>query len=204
MKVKICGITNVEDAILCESLGADALGFIFYKNSKRYLDPNQAADIISQLSPFTMNVGVFVNENIDIINRITSETKINIAQIHNDSKILNEKHISVPIIKAFRVNEEFDFKILPNFINNYILLDSYSQNEFGGTGNTFNWEKIPKDIINKIILAGGISAANIEYIVKEIKPAAVDLSSSLEKFPGKKDPEKVREFFKLFNQHRSN
>ena len=204
MKVKICGITNVEDAILCESLGADALGFIFYKNSKRYIDPNQAADIISQLSPFTMNVGVFVNENIDIINRITSETKINIAQIHNDSKILNEKHISVPIIKAFRVNEEFDFKILRNFINNYILLDSYSQNEFGGTGNTFNWEKIPKDIINKIILAGGISAANIEYIVKEIKPAAVDLSSSLEKFPGKKDPEKVREFFKLFNQHRSN
>ncbi len=204
MKVKICGITNVEDAILCESLGADALGFIFYKNSKRYIDPNQAADIISQLSPFTMNVGVFVNENIDIINRITSETKINIAQIHNDSKILNEKHISVPIIKAFRVNEEFDFKILRNFINNYILLDSYSQNELGGTGNTFNWGKIPKDIIHKIILAGGISAANIEYIVKEIKPAAVDLSSSLEKFPGKKDPEKVREFFKLFNQHRSN
>ncbi len=204
MKVKICGITNVEDAILCESLGADALGFIFYKNSKRYVGPNQAADIISQLSPFTMKVGVFVDENVDMINRITSETKINIVQIHNDSKIINEKHISVPIIKAFRVNEEFDFKILGNFINNYILLDSYSQNEFGGTGNIFDWNKIPKNISHKIILAGGISSANIEYICREIKPAAVDLSSSLEKCPGKKDPEKVREFFKIFNQYRSN
>ena len=203
MKVKICGITNVEDAMLCESLDADALGFIFYKKSKRYIEPNQVADIISQLSPFTVKVGVFVNEDVNMINRIISETKINLVQIHSDTKI-NEKDISVPIINAFRVNEKFDFKILSSFINNYILLDSYSQNEFGGTGNIFDWNKIPKNFIHKIILAGGISAANIEYISSEIKPAAVDLSSSLEKYPGKKDPEKVREFFKLFNKNRSN
>lgn len=203
MKVKICGITNVEDAILCERLGADALGFIFYKNSKRYIEPNQVSGIISQLSPFTVKVGVFVNENADMINRIISETKINLVQVHNDSNI-SEKDILVPTIKAFRVNNEFDFNILGNFINNYILLDSYSQNEYGGTGKIFDWNKIPKNIIHKIILAGGISSANIEYICKEIKPVAVDLSSSLEKYPGKKDPEKVSEFFNLFYQNRSN
>lgn len=201
MKVKICGITNTEDALLCESAGANALGFIFYKKSKRFILPKTAKEIIDHLSPFTVKVGVFVNETAKNINSIAEFTGLNLVQLHGDEEPNIITKIKFPVIKAFRVNEEFNYNIIEKFKNSYILLDSLSKNAYGGTGNSFDWNSIPLKIRNKIILSGGVSNKNIQYIIDNIKPAAVDLSSSIEDSPGKKSKQKVMEFFKIFNSY---
>ncbi len=199
MKIKICGITNIEDALAAESFGADAVGFIFYKKSKRYVSPEQAEHIAKTLSPFTTKVGVFVDESFEIINKISKQTGINVVQLHGDENLHIMKSISLPIIKAFRIDKNFDYNELNQYQEYSILLDAYSKNDYGGTGNKFNWEKIPFEIKNKIILAGGISSDNIEFIYKNINPAAVDLSSSLEMTPGRKDKMKMGKFFSKVN-----
>jgi phosphoribosylanthranilate isomerase len=195
LKVKICGITNLEDALLCEKLGADALGFVFYDKSKRYIQPNSARDIIKMLSPFTLKVGVFVNEIPENINVISKLAGLNIVQLHGDETPKQIDEINLPTIKAFRVSDDFDFDILNDYKNCYFLFDSYSISEYGGTGNTFNWDLIPKHLKGKIILSGGISSSNMQRIIKEVNPYAIDVSSSLEEFYGKKSHEKLIEFF---------
>ena len=204
MKVKICGITNLDDALMCERYGADAVGFIFYRKSKRYILPSEAARIAKQLSPFTMKVGVFVDEKKDYITKTFELVKLNTVQLHNNDTDFVENEFNYPVIRAFRIKDNFDFNSLNRFNDNYFLLDSYSQNEFGGTGKSFDWSIIPETLKHKIILAGGVSSSNIDYIYQNIKPAAVDLSSSLEISPGKKDLEKVKIFFNKFNKYRSN
>ncbi|MCH7963110.1 MAG: phosphoribosylanthranilate isomerase [Bacteroidetes bacterium] len=199
MKIKICGITNIEDALAAESFGADAVGFIFYKKSNRYVSPEQVEHIIKTLSPFTTKVGVFVNETFEIINKISKQTGINVVQLHGDENLHIMKSILLPVIKTFRVDDNFDYNKLNQYQEYSILLDAYSEKNYGGTGNKLNWEKIPFKIKNKIILAGGISSDNIEIIYKNINPAAVDLSSSLEKTPGKKDKKKMEKFFNKVN-----
>ena len=199
MKIKICGITNKEDALAAESFGADAVGFIFYNKSKRYVAPEQAEHIIKTLSLFTTKVGVFVNETFEIINKISKQTGINVVQLHGDEYPDIIKSILLPVIKAFRVDDNFDYNNLNQYQEYSILLDAYSENDYGGTGNKFNWEKIPFEIKHKIILAGGISSDNIEFIYKNINPAAIDLSSSLEITPGKKDKKKMEKFFNTVN-----
>jgi phosphoribosylanthranilate isomerase len=203
MKIKICGITNIEDALAAESFGAHAVGFIFYKKSKRYIKPEKAVYIIKHLSPLTIKVGVFVNETFENINKISILTGINVVQLHGNENPNIIKSISLPVIKTFRVDDNFDYSRLNQYREYSILLDAYSENDFGGTGYKFNWEKIPFEIKNKIILAGGISSENIEFIYKNINPAAVDLSSSLEITPGKKDKKRMGKFFNKVNLIRS-
>jgi phosphoribosylanthranilate isomerase len=197
VKVKICGITNTEDAVLCENLGADALGFIFYEGSKRYISPKKVNDIIKHLSPFTLKVGVFVNENSNKINSAAKTAGINIVQLHGNEKPELIAEINLPVIKAFRINDEFDFKILKEYKNCYFLFDTYSSMQYGGTGKTFNWDIIPKQFADKIILSGGISISNIKRIIDEVNPYAVDLSSSVEEYPGKKSELKLKQFFNI-------
>ena len=199
MKIKICGITNIEDALAAESFGADAVGFIFYKKSKRYVSPEQAEHIMRALSLFTTKVGVFVDETFEIINKISKQTGINVVQLHGNENLDIMKSISLPVIKAFRVDDNFNYNKLNQYQEYSILLDAYSENDYGGTGIKFNWEKIPFEIKNKIILSGGISSNNIEIIYKNINPAAVDLSSSLEITPGTKDKNKMKKFFNKVN-----
>ena len=199
MKIKTCGITNLDDALLCESEGADALGFIFYKKSKRYIEPELVKNIVKHLSPFTMKVGVFVNDSVDFINKTASELNLNAVQLHGEESPDIIEKINLPVIKSFRINNEFNFSILEKYSNNSFLFDTYSDSGYGGTGEVFNWKLIPEEIKSKIILAGGISIDNIADIFTNIKPAAVDLSSSLESEPGKKDKDKVKEFFKKIN-----
>ncbi len=203
MKIKICGITNYEDALLAEMLGADALGFIFYKKSKRYVSPAQVKIITNKLSPFTTKVGVFVNESPEVINKVSKETGINIIQLHGNEQLEIASKLLLPAIKAFRIDKDFDYKQLENYNDYPILLDTHSNSEYGGTGQQFNWELIPNNIKGKIILAGGISVENVETIFNSIKPAGIDVSSSLESEPGKKDKEKMEEFFNKVNQLRS-
>ncbi len=202
MKVKICGITNIEDAKYCCNLGADALGFVFYKKSKRYINYNNAKDIIDKLPAFILKVGVFVNNSIEEINEISKIIGLNAVQLHGDESPEFITQINLPVIKSFRINENFDFSILDKFKSCSFLLDSYSKDDYGGTGKNFNWNLIPTHLKNKIILAGGISVENIQYIYNHIKPQAVDLSSSVEIIPGKKDFDKLKRFFKVLNNLR--
>jgi phosphoribosylanthranilate isomerase len=202
LKVKICGITNIEDALLCEKSGADALGFIFCRPSKRYIDPEAARLIIERLSPYTMKIGVFVNETAEFVNYTGSMLKLNAVQLHGEETPEFISGIELPVVKAFRINGAFNYSSLSSYRSSYLMLDSYSSNTFGGTGRRFNWEEIPFSLREKIILSGGVSSENIEYIFSEIKPRAVDLSSSIEKEPGKKDAEKVNEFFNKINSLR--
>ncbi|MDZ7763644.1 MAG: phosphoribosylanthranilate isomerase [Melioribacteraceae bacterium] len=140
-------------------------------------------------------VGVFVNEDVDRVNQIANELKLNAVQLHGDEDLEYCEKIKCPVIKAIRVDENLNDN-LKKFSNYIILLDSKDTKEYGGTGQKFNWNLIPKSSRNKIILAGGVSEDNIDEIYHSINPQAVDLSSSLEIEPGIKDHEKVKSFFK--------
>jgi len=203
MKVKICGITRIEDALLAEQLGADAIGYIFYKPSKRYVSPESAKVISQKLSAFMLKVGVFVNESMEEINRIAGITQLNLIQLHGDEKPDMISKLALPSIKSFRMDEGFDFSVLDNYKCTNFLFDTFSKNEFGGTGKSFDWSVIPHSIRERIILAGGVSEKNIEEIYTKIKPYAVDVSSSLEESPGKKNHNKMKSFFQIINQLRS-
>ena len=203
MKVKICGITNLDDALLCESSGADALGFIFYRQSKRYIDFGDASYIVKRLSFFTNKVGVFVNEKEDMVNFLAEKLKLTGVQLSGDESPEYVQRMNCQVIKSFRISNNFDYGIISNYKYTTPLLDTYSKNEYGGTGETFNWDSIPESLLRKIILAGGVSEKNIEEIFCKYNPLSVDLSSSLEVKPGKKDEEKVKSFFNKINKLRS-
>lgn len=204
MKIKICGITNPADALLCEQLGADAIGFVFYTGSKRHIMPEEAADICKQLNPFTIKVGVFVDENPVLINEIVRTVGLNMVQLHGGETPYDISLINVPVIKAFRVDKNFDYSVIKHYSDSFILLDSFDKEELGGTGKAFDWNSIPSDLRHKIILAGGINSENIEDVFHNVKPKAIDVSSSLEEFPGKKSKEKIIQFFNKINSIRRN
>ncbi len=195
MKVKICGITNIEDALFCEAYGADALGYIFYPKSKRYIHPEKASEISRVLSPLTVKVGVFVNAPEAEIYATFEKAGLNLAQLHGDESADFVKNLRVPAIKVFHVDDAFDYKKLDEDDSTYFMLDTSSA-EYGGTGHSFNWSAIPVQLRNRAIIAGGVSANNVEHIYHEIHPYGVDVSSSLESAPGKKDKQKVEIFLK--------
>jgi phosphoribosylanthranilate isomerase len=202
LKIKICGIANINDAKLCADLEADAIGFIFYEKSKRYVEPGIVKNIVSELPAFLFKVGVFVNEDPRIVNSIAKKTNLNLVQLHGEESPSYLSEIEFPVIKSFRVDEDFDYKILTQYENCSFLLDSFHAKQYGGTGLKFDWTKIPNQVKNKIILAGGISTENIESIYNEIGPYAIDISSSVETEPGKKDHIKLNELFAKYNELR--
>jgi phosphoribosylanthranilate isomerase len=195
VKIKVCGITNIEDALFCEVCGADALGYVFYPESKRYIDPEKAAEISRVLSPLTMKVGVFVNATAEEIYKTFETAKLNLAQLHGDEPADFVNNLKVPAIKVFHVDEKFNYDRMEVYNSGYFLLDTRSA-EYGGTGSSFNWSKIPVELRDHAIIAGGVSASNVEKIFHEVHPYGVDVSSSLESSPGKKDKKKVEIFFK--------
>lgn len=195
-------MTNTKDASIAESLGADAIGLIFYEKSKRFVSIETAKNICNSLSPFTMKVGVFVNEQKEVIENILSEVKLNAIQLHGNETPEFCNSFSIPVIKCFGVDDSFDFSIINNFENHTIMLDTKVNNNIGGSGQNFNWNIIPNKLKNKIILAGGISSENIKFIYDKINPFGIDIVSSLEKFPGIKDENKMKNFFKVINELR--
>lgn len=199
MRVKICGITNLEDALLCCGLGADALGFIFYEKSRRNISYSKAAEIIRRLPSFIVKVGVFVDQEADEINAISQKVGLNAVQLYGEVSQAFINEINLPVIKCFRIKNDFDFSTLNNYTNCSFLLDTFSDKALGGTGESFDWNIIPIELRDQIILAGGISVDNIEYLFNHINPAAVDLSSSIESSPGKKDAIKLKDFFNKIN-----
>jgi len=196
-KIKICGITNTEDALQAANMGANALGFIFYKNSQRFIKPEIAKEIISRLPPFISTVGVFVNQPIDDLMEIKALTGIDRFQLHGDETPEYCRNVNGKVIKVFRVNENYDFKTVELYDVQDILFDTYSEKGYGGTGITFDWNVINKLKTNKrIILSGGLNPRNVKDAIKQVSPYAVDVSSGVENRPGKKDPKKLLGFFK--------
>ncbi len=196
MKIKVCGITNIEDALFCEACGADALGYVFYPKSKRYISPEKAEEISKALSPLTMKVGVFVNASAEEVYRTFETARLNLVQLHGDESPEFVNGLTVPAIKVFRVDKNFNYQTLNLYNAKYFILDTYAISEYGGTGIPFDWAKIPPETQNHVIIAGGVSEKNIEQIIKEVQPYGIDVSSSLESSPGKKDKTKVEIFFK--------
>lgn len=195
IRVKICGITNNEDAQAAIELGADALGFVFAK-SPRQVTQEQARDIIEKLPPFVSPVGVFVDEKVDIIKEICTFCNIYTVQLHGneDPSYLHDLR-GYKIIKAFRIKEEGDLKPLAKYQPHAFLLDSYVKGVMGGTGATFNWE-IARQAhkYGHIILSGGLTPENVREAICIVKPYAVDVSSGVESSPGKKDKELMKRF----------
>ncbi len=196
VKVKICGITNLDDALAAIDHGADALGFVFFKKSPRHISPAKAKAIIKKLPPFISSIGVFVNENKKNIEKIISHTGINTIQLHGNEppKACN---LSRPAIKAIRVKAIDNLGIISRYKNKVsaFLLDTYTPEIFGGTGQIFNWDiAIEAKQFGKIILAGGLTPENVEQAVRQVHPYAVDVSSGVEAEKGKKDYRKMKLF----------
>lgn len=195
MFIKICGITTLDAAKTVESAGADWIGFVFAP-SKRKISPEHAKQISKALSPKIKKVGVFVNESIEKIISIANEVGLDYIQLHGDEDETFAKQIPFPIIKAFSI-EHTDIQTIERYPANYILLDSPGKKYRGGTGETFDWEKINELNVDKrkIILAGGLHADNVQQAIKIVTPRGIDVSSGVET-DGKKDPEKIFTFIK--------
>jgi len=195
IKIKICGITNSEDALLAVVLGADALGFIFYKESKRYIRPERAHEIISKLPPFVTTVGVFVNQQLDEIRSIKEVVGFNIFQLHGDESPDFCKKLGRGVIKTIRVNEYINSKEIESYPVQTILFETYSTKGYGGTGESFRWEILKGlNTSKRIILSGGLSAENVSQAIRIANLYGVDVSSGVEDYPGKKNPEKLKKF----------
>ncbi len=195
--VKICGIINLEDAINSVEAGADMLGFIFYRGSKRYIDPEKSAFIIREVSSFALCVGVFVNEDVENVKRVIDQTMIDLVQLSGEEspEVCAKLREFVPVIKSFKVGENFNEGILNRYDVDFVHLDSFSVGEYGGTGKTFNWGAVAG--LNdkwKIILSGGLNPENVQSVILKVKPYGVDVSSGVEEYPGKKSFEKVKLF----------
>ena len=198
-KIKICGITNYDDAMAAVDAGADALGFIFAK-SPRQIQPEQARDIIIKLPTFVKTVGVFVNEDKNKILDIINYCGIDNVQLHGDENPETCRMFMPRTIKALKMKDDSSIEQCDRYKETVkaLLLDTYSKTAEGGTGKTFNWDLAvkAKKFGIPVILAGGITPANIKDAIEKVQPYAIDLSSGVEERPGKKDHSLIKEFFR--------
>ncbi len=199
VRVKICGITNLEDALTAAEYGADALGFVFWEKSPRYVSPDTAATIIKSLPPFITTVGVFVNEPAARIRSIIDAAGLNCIQLHGDESPSECAKINggtgLKLIKAFRVRDKKDISRLSDYKVSAYLLDAFREGVPGGTGQTFDWElAIEAKASGRIILSGGLNPENIKDALAKAGPYGVDVSSGVEARPGKKDRDRLIKF----------
>ena len=195
--VKICGITNLDDALAAVGAGADALGFNFYKPSPRYITPQHARAIIEQLPESVLTVGVFVNEEAKTLRGIADEVGLRALQLHGDeSPEYCREFADYFVIKTFAVSDTFDIQATHAYKVEAIMLDTKHNNLRGGTGRVFDWSVAQQvaSTIPKLFLAGGLSPENVQNAVEIVRPFAVDACSALEDRPGKKNHERMRVF----------
>ena len=196
--VKICGITSFNDAIMAANYGASALGFIFYEKSPRYINPEILKTWISNVPSSVKKVGVFVNKDVDKVNKIAEELNLDMVQLHGDESPEYCNQMIKPVIKVFRVNNKFDSIMLNNYQVATFLFDTYNKENHGGTGESFDWQSILQlNTEIPVILSGGLNADNVLEGIEVVKPSAVDVNSGVEAAPGKKDEEKIKNLFTI-------
>ncbi len=203
-RIKICGITNLVDAQLAVELGADALGFIFYRQSKRSIAPALAAEICAALPPFVAKVGVFVNESEAAIMKTLADCQLDVIQLHGEELPGFCRRFPVKVIKAIRVRDMASLPAAKEYDVDALLLDTYTAEQRGGTGQTFDWKlaQQAKMLLRPpIVLSGGLTPENVGEAIRRVEPFAVDVASGVEAEPGRKDPEKLRRFFKACRQN---
>ena len=202
-RVKICGITELEDACLAVELGAAALGFNFYPPSPRYVLPGVAAAIIRQLPPLVMAVGVFADETKpDEVAAVAHGARVNAVQLHGPRfPAVSGTLTEFPIIRAVSIREAKDLEELEALTAGALLLDHFDPKLIGGTGKTIDWTLARKaKRYGPVVLAGGLTPANVAQAIREVRPFAVDVASGVESAPGKKDPGKLRAFFEAVRE----
>ncbi len=199
-RVKICGITRVEDALTAVALGADAIGLVFYAPSPRNVSINQAIEIVSQIPAFVTVVGLFVNAETSYIQEIISKVKLNLLQFHGDESPEECMQYGMPFIKAIRVQTDTNLVQCAEAFSpaKALLLDTYTEGVAGGTGHVFDWNLIPATFRQtqgiRVILAGGLNADNVAQAIKQVQPYAVDVSGGVEVAKGIKDTTKIAAF----------
>jgi phosphoribosylanthranilate isomerase len=199
-RVKICGITNLEDALRSVELGADELGFNFYRDSPRYIEAAACGNITAQVQRNILKVGVFVNEAVDEVCRVSELAGLDAVQLHGDEPpdyvAELRPRTKCRLIKAVRVANGFDPSDVLNYDTDSILLDVDSAGRYGGTGEAFDWSlaKGVKKMVADLYLAGGLTALNVSAAIGTVGPNAVDIASGVELTPGRKDPEKIKAF----------
>src|SRR5512138_3052414 len=199
VKVKVCGITNAEDALAAVEAGADALGFIFYEKSPRYVVPAVAASIVAELPPLVTAVGVFVNEGLASVRSIMDTCGLALAQLHGDEPASYCRELARPAMKALRLKDRGSLLALAEYqarggVRGFVL-DTFSELAYGGTGQLTDWNlaaEVAKS--TPILLAGGLTPENVMEAVRAVRPYGVDVSSGGESSPGKKDHAKMRAF----------
>lgn len=196
-KIKICGITQPDDAQLASEYGARMIGMIFYDKSPRFISDSAAEKIVQILPEEVLPVGVFVNPEVEKISSIIDNTGIKALQIHGKFNSDEVNSLNLPLIQAYSISDKNDFDSIRQNGSDYFLLDNKELNSYGGTGKTFDWELIPTDLRkDRMILAGGITAENAAEAVSKINPAFLDVSSGVESSPGIKDKMKLEQLFK--------
>lgn len=197
VKVKICGITTVEDALHAAEVGADALGFVFYERSPRHIRPESAREIVAALPPFVTAMGLFVNADPGRIREIANFCALDVLQLHGDETPEGCLLPPYRTVKALRVKGEETLADLSRWPVSAVLLDAWVPDAYGGTGHRFDWGLAARAARERrIVLAGGLTARNVAEAVRTVRPYAVDVSSGVESSPGRKDPGKVRDFIR--------
>lgn len=197
VKVKICGITNYDDAAAAVDAGADALGFVFFRESPRYLSSEDAGRIIRRLPPFVATVGVFVNETPGVMEETASTAGLSVVQLHGEEPPEVCQPISRRVVKSFRVKSLESLGAFGQYkdLVSAFLLDTYSAEAYGGTGKVFNWDiALEAKRYGRIILAGGLTPDNVRDAVRYVRPYAVDVSSGVESGRGRKDHLRMKLF----------
>jgi len=204
-RVKICGITRIEDALAAINAGADAIGLVFYAQSPRCVTIEQAQKIVAAIPPFVSVVGLFINASKAEIETVLSKVRLDILQFHGDETSSECEQIKLPYYKAIRVKADTNLLQCAVEFNSAkaLLLDAHSESAFGGTGQTFDWNLIPKSLTKPVILAGGLTAENVGSAIKRVQPYAVDVSGGVEKSKGVKDAAKIAAFMQAVEQSRS-
>ena len=196
MRIKICGITRVEDALVAAEAGADAIGLVFYDKSPRAVSIQQARQILAALPPFVTTVGLFVNSSRCELDEILDVVPLDLLQFHGDESAEDCEGFHRPYLKALRVKAGDDVRAQAGLFATAagILLDTYVTGVPGGTGESFDWSLVPHDLSKPVILAGGLSVANVRAAISQVRPYAVDVSGGVERSKGIKDADKIRSF----------
>lgn len=201
IRIKICGITRVEDALAAAHGGADALGLVFYEKSPRHVSVQQAAELANIIPPFVTTVGLFVNPSADEVRNVLHHVPLDVLQFHGEEEPEFCEQFGRPYLKAVRVRQGVDLLQCAARYRSAqgLLLDAYIEGTHGGTGESFDWALIPHDLLLPVILSGGLHAGNVAEAIKQVRPYAVDVSSGVEAAKGIKDTAKVAAFINEVN-----